>query len=492
MSLPIAVTPSPARGISSAPRADGGSAEDFAAAVREAEAPTDFSTAGAAAGTQLSVAQRGDKGSDRGEDQTAAAQLVIGGLLGSTDAGAANAPIDIAPAETAADLPSGAGGTAAPDAQFFEQSPLTPTSPQSASPQSASPEEAVDAVAAAMGSERSLRADAEIGASGPAQAPGHAARVAAAADRDASAGAAGSALGQGQTAGQVPMASQGSGAATGSGPQAPAVPGQAGQGQAGQVTGADVIAGAPAATGTQSSPLSTGAAEMPQSSGAKALSPAQLTDLHGAARTRPSITGLQSAPGAPGAAESAAIPSAPTGASAPLAATAAEATSAAGSARPALLPQLAGPVIALARSPQGQHSITLTVSPENVGPVTVRAHIVGSSIRLELHSPSDAGRDALRVILADLRRDLSVAAPGASVDVSARDTSSGSSPDAQARPDSGRSETQARGDAQARGDQQRPHFGAAEARQASVPASVGHTHAPTDPSSSQSRIDVYA
>src|SRR5690606_14552538 len=118
---------------------------------------------------------------------------------------------------------------------------------------------------------------------------------------------------------------------------------------------------------------------------------------------------------------------------------------------------LRGPVIALARSPQGQHSITLTVSPENLGPVTVRAHIVGSSIRLELHSPSDAGRDALRVILADLRRDLSVAAPGASVDVSARD--SGSSPDPQSRPDTGRSETQARADAQARGDQQRAHTG---------------------------------
>ncbi|OIU85836.1 hypothetical protein BFN01_12140 [Microbacterium sp. AR7-10] len=229
-------------------------------------------------------------------------------------------------------------------------------------------------------------------------------------------------------------------------------------------------------------------------SGAHALSSAQLADPQRAARAGQSGAGLHGATGVQSA-ESAAISSAATVASAPLAATsAAEATSAAGSARPALLPQLTGPVIALARSPEGQHSITLTVSPENLGPVTVRAHIVGSSIRLELHSPSDAGRDALRVILTDLRRDLSVAAPGASVDVSSRDSVSGSSPDAQARPDSGRSGAESRGDAQARGDQQRPAAGSADTRNAPAAASVGETRplAATDPSSAHSRIDVYA
>lgn len=146
-------------------------------------------------------------------------------------------------------------------------------------------------------------------------------------------------------------------------------------------------------------------------------------------------------------------------------------------------------MIALARSPQGEHSITLTVTPENLGPVTVRAHISGSSIRLELHAPSDAGREALRVILADLRRDLSAAAPGASVDLSARDATS----DAQPRPDSqGRFDLHGRADEQSRGEPRglrRTEDGTVHG--AREPASVAPV---PDPhlSSSHPRIDVYA
>ena len=98
-----------------------------------------------------------------------------------------------------------------------------------------------------------------------------------------------------------------------------------------------------------------------------------------------------------------------------------------------LLPQVTAPVIALARSTAGEHSVTLTVSPENLGPVTVRAHISGGGIRLELHAPSDAGRDALRATLTDLRRDLAAAAPGAHLSVAAADPSPASS--SQSRPD---------------------------------------------------------
>ncbi|MGG1909129.1 hypothetical protein AB1285_18715 [Microbacterium sp. NRRL B-14842] len=67
----------------------------------------------------------------------------------------------------------------------------------------------------------------------------------------------------------------------------------------------------------------------------------------------------------------------------------------------------------LAQAPDGDHRITLTVSPENLGPVTVRALIAGSTIRIELHAPGELGRDALRAILGDLRRDLAIAAPQA-------------------------------------------------------------------------------
>lgn len=199
-------------------------------------------------------------------------------------------------------------------------------------------------------------------------------------------------------------------------------------------------------------------------------------------------------PHAPRVAESLALAPQPVASSAPTAASNAAEPAAAGSPRPALLPQVTSPVIALARYPQGQHSITLTVSPENLGPVTVRAHISGNSIRLELHSPSDAGREALRVILADLRRDLSVAAPGASVDVSSRDTASGSSPDSQGRSDpQGRFETPGRSEALPRGDRQSRSPGDAGAAPGTTPASAADIQSPTLlHSPAQPRIDVYA
>lgn len=171
---------------------------------------------------------------------------------------------------------------------------------------------------------------------------------------------------------------------------------------------------------------------------------------------------------------------------------------AAASPRPVLLPQLSAPVIALARSPQGEHSITLTVTPENLGPVTVRAHISGSSIRLELHSPSEAGREALRVILTDLRRDLSTAAPGASVDVTSRDTGSGSDPqgrfDSQSRSDSqGRFDPQGRAEGQSRGEPR--HARADDGAAPDTPARASVTALPASTPelpSSHPRIDVYA
>ncbi|WP_226532083.1 flagellar hook-length control protein FliK [Microbacterium paraoxydans] len=95
-------------------------------------------------------------------------------------------------------------------------------------------------------------------------------------------------------------------------------------------------------------------------------------------------------------------------------------------ARPVLLPQLAAPVVSLTQAADGEHSLTLTVSPENLGPVTVRAHISGGSIHIELHAPNDLGREALRVILADLRRDLAAAAPHATLMLSTGEDGPGS------------------------------------------------------------------
>lgn len=71
-----------------------------------------------------------------------------------------------------------------------------------------------------------------------------------------------------------------------------------------------------------------------------------------------------------------------------------------------LSPQLAPPVHQLVSKGDGSHTLTLRVSPERLGPVTVQAHIQGEKIKIELFSAMEMGRDALRSVLSDLRRDL--------------------------------------------------------------------------------------
>lgn len=83
--------------------------------------------------------------------------------------------------------------------------------------------------------------------------------------------------------------------------------------------------------------------------------------------------------------------------------------------------QLAQPLFSLAGARPGEHVMTVQVTPENLGPVTVRAVISADDIRIELFSPSDGGRDALRQILTDLRRDLAGGGFSASLDLSSKD-----------------------------------------------------------------------
>lgn len=83
---------------------------------------------------------------------------------------------------------------------------------------------------------------------------------------------------------------------------------------------------------------------------------------------------------------------------------------------PMLNEQLARPLFALAAAPLGKHIMTINVIPDALGPVTVRAHLAADGIRIEMMSPSDAGREGLRNILVDLRRDL--AAGGLAVSLS--------------------------------------------------------------------------
>lgn len=69
--------------------------------------------------------------------------------------------------------------------------------------------------------------------------------------------------------------------------------------------------------------------------------------------------------------------------------------------------QLALPLLALRTAGAGTHVLTLTVSPDSIGPVTVRAHVSGDTLRIELSAPTAQGTDALKSMLTDLKRDLS-------------------------------------------------------------------------------------
>lgn len=99
---------------------------------------------------------------------------------------------------------------------------------------------------------------------------------------------------------------------------------------------------------------------------------------------------------------------------------------------PLLYAQLGRALGALRTAGQGRHELTVAVHPDDLGPVTVRARIEGGTVRIELFAPTDAGRDAVRSALADLRRTL--AETGLTADLNLSDRSApqdgwGSRPD---------------------------------------------------------------
>lgn len=96
-------------------------------------------------------------------------------------------------------------------------------------------------------------------------------------------------------------------------------------------------------------------------------------------------------------------------------------TAAAPAAQPPLAAQLARPVFALATAGDGEHTLTISVNPERLGPVTVHATVSGDRLHIELFSSSDLGRDALRSVLGELRRDLAGTGLHASVGLSTDD-----------------------------------------------------------------------
>jgi flagellar hook-length control protein FliK len=67
--------------------------------------------------------------------------------------------------------------------------------------------------------------------------------------------------------------------------------------------------------------------------------------------------------------------------------------------------QLTGPLVKISQT-NGEQILVVQVRPENLGPVTVHAHVRDNAVHVELFAPSDAGRDALAQVSADLRADL--------------------------------------------------------------------------------------
>ncbi|TFD60252.1 flagellar hook-length control protein FliK [Cryobacterium suzukii] len=131
-----------------------------------------------------------------------------------------------------------------------------------------------------------------------------------------------------------------------------------------------------------------------------------------------------------------------------------------------LTAQIMKPLFSLATAAPGEHVLTISVSPDNLGPVTVRAHVTGEGIRVELFAPTDLAREALRVILPDLRRDLAGSGLSAQLDLSS-DSQAGD-PSATRQP---RSEADGR-DPDARGPAER----APDTPQEQRPPQFGSTH----------------
>ncbi len=113
--------------------------------------------------------------------------------------------------------------------------------------------------------------------------------------------------------------------------------------------------------------------------------------------------------------------------------------------QPALTPQLAAPLFSLATAAPGEHVMTLRVAPDDLGPLTVRAHIDAAGVRIELFAPGDAGRDAVRHVLPELRRSLEDS--GASLSLSSQN----SPPDAGKDPGQGNGRDPGQGTGQGAG-----------------------------------------
>jgi flagellar hook-length control protein FliK len=60
----------------------------------------------------------------------------------------------------------------------------------------------------------------------------------------------------------------------------------------------------------------------------------------------------------------------------------------------------------LRNAPDGSQTMTVVITPESLGPVTVQVTVTDGTLDLTLHGASEAGRHALLDALPELRREL--------------------------------------------------------------------------------------
>ncbi|WP_174776801.1 flagellar hook-length control protein FliK, partial [Cryobacterium sp. TMT3-29-2] len=134
--------------------------------------------------------------------------------------------------------------------------------------------------------------------------------------------------------------------------------------------------------------------------------------------------------------------------------------------------QVSRPLFTLVGAANGDHVMTISVSPDTLGPVTVQAHVRGENLRVELFAPTDLAREALRAILPDLRRDLSGGGLNAQLTLSADARASDPSASRQSGPDA-RPDRPAGDDRVTRGDP--AAHTVADPRSSSLRAAGSHT-----------------
>ncbi len=174
-----------------------------------------------------------------------------------------------------------------------------------------------------------------------------------------------------------------------------------------------VVAAAPATAPTLAVPAPGPAtvADTPPPPPGALLAGATGTTSDSGAATSDGGTGGQGTGSAPAAAAPApdvdpVFTAAAAGPTAPTAPVTAAPTTAVPGGEPPVAAQLGRQLAVLTNAPDGSQTMTLVITPDDLGPVTIQATVTNGTLDLTLHGAHEHGRHALADALPDLRRDL--------------------------------------------------------------------------------------